>query len=810
MESEPENSWKLQALLFYPAADKLKKFAEEYPDGAFLCTIFDNAQEQPFSERAPLFKLVFEKLPEIAKAKSIEEVNAVLMPVLQSTLKDKPLLGLSYVFLLSLLILRENQTGPSISADMMSESGFKAWEVPNLKELFISHYSRSGEIFYKKTVCLLFIHTLSLILDNAFIDSLGSSSLWKARHSYTLNNLLSSNVPHLKDASLDYYKQFLERYLKAEHVRCYEGSKGREYKVEGASVSENALLVFGIVNVEFAYCALTFYKYTLAEYCLETAREIGGITHSLTGKMGKKTKYQQQALPQLVLNIDTKTEVLEEIKEGNPQNVPLEEDSILYEKPVLENDELLKQSKLSLYDQIYINGFCRYLMLTRPKDKILTETLTPYISKTLEQSNSWLVYSTSLLNRSRNETDSTKRKERSLLQMQALIDQYSDKSPPALDRLGSSFCAGYPLRWGLRLEMARDYMSIGCFSSAYEMLQDMELYEEAVKCLFLAGRITEAVERAQKVVEGKGREAPGVMCLLADFSAKDNKEREDLYKRAWELSEGKCPRALRSLGRLYYDTRRYDEAVDCLDRALKINTLYASSWFTLGCAHLQLKNWEKALLAFGWVVQVDENSSDGWSNLGVTYTQMNQLKQAVACYEQALKIMRNSWKIWQNYIVLSLEISDISRVLGAIRQLIAMDMQERVPVHVLAKLVDCVLSLPSSNAALRSYEEQVLKLLHEMAHNDSRNTPLWRLYAETYEIMRVRDAKENKKATYEKLADILVKQVRSIMLDPNWEHSEDLTKQVLETLNTLANKYKEGGLETVSYTHLTLPTSDLV
>jgi len=770
MESKSITSWKLQALLFYPTEDKIKKFVEEFPEGNFLCSVLTNTQIT-FNKIAPLFKLVFDNLPEINKSKSIEQINAILIPILDSTLKDNPLLSLVYATSLFLLIHRENQIGPSISGDLMSEEEYKTWDVS--KELLINHYSRSGEAFYKKTGCLLFIHMLSLILDNGFINELESSSLWKARHSYTLNSLLSSNVPHLKDASLDHYKDFLERYLKAEHIHCYESSKGREYKIEGDVVSDKALYTFGLINIEYAYCALTFYKYTLTEHCLETGRVIGGITHSLTGQMGKRTKYQQQALPQLVLNIDSKTQPFEDIKESNPQNVPLEEDSILYEKPVLEGeDPLLKQTTLSLYDQIYINGFCRYLMLTKPKDQILSEMLTPYISKTLEKSQSWLIYSCSLLHRSRNETNSTKRKERSLLQIQALIDQYRDKSPSCIERLSYSCCAGYPLYWELKLEMARGYMQVGCFSSAYEMLQDMELHEEAVKCLFLAGRTTEAINKAQVILKEQGNEAPGIMCLLADFSAKTAEEKEELYKKAWEISEGKYARALRSLGELYYGMKRYDQAIDCLDRALKINTLYANSWFTLGCSYLQLKNWEKALYAFGWVVQVDEYSSDAWSNMGVTYTQMNQLKQAVACYEQALKIMRNSWKIWQNYIILSLEISDVSRVLGAIRQLIIMEMQERVPVHILAKLVSCVLSLSPSNIALHSYEEQVLKLLHEMAHNDSKNTPLWALYADTYDIMRVENAKEDKTTKYKTLIDILVKQIRSIMLEPNWEHFE--------------------------------------
>ena len=385
-------------------------------------------------------------------------------------------------------------------------------------------------------------------------------------------------------------------------------------------------------------------------------------------------------------------------------------------------------------------------------------------------SNAWLVFSCSLLHRSRNETDSSKRKERSLIQMQALVDQFKDKEPNSLDRLSYAFCSGYPLYWGLKRETARNYMQIGCFSSAYEMLQDMELYEDAIQCLFLSGRKTEATEKAQDIVKKGGRETPSIMCLLADYATNTPEEREKLYKDAWEISRNRYPKAMRNLGRLYYDMKKFKETAECLETALKINTLYSNSWFTLGCAYLQLKNWEKATCAFAWVVQVDENSSDGWANLGLAYTQQEKIKEAITCYEQALKINRKSWKLWQNYIMLSIETSDVPKVIGAIRQLIIMEMQERVPVSVLSGLVKCALSL---DPPVHSYEEQVLKLLNEMAHNDSKNTALWGLYADTYAIMKVDTCKiEDKKNEYLKLIDILVKKARSVLMNPNWDHFE--------------------------------------
>lgn len=39
-------------------------------------------------------------------------------------------------------------------------------------------------------------------------------------------------------------------------------------------------------------------------------------------------------------------------------------------------------------------------------------------------------------------------------------------------------------------ELAKDYMSIGVFISAYELLLEVELWEDCILCLFMGGRGT--------------------------------------------------------------------------------------------------------------------------------------------------------------------------------------------------------------------------------------------------------------------------------------------------------------------------------
>jgi hypothetical protein len=42
----------------------------------------------------------------------------------------------------------------------------------------------------------------------------------------------------------------------------------------------------------------------------------------------------------------------------------------------------------------------------------------------------------------------------------------------------------------LQRELAKDYMNLGVYISAYELLLEVQLYEDCILCLFLGGRAT--------------------------------------------------------------------------------------------------------------------------------------------------------------------------------------------------------------------------------------------------------------------------------------------------------------------------------
>jgi len=72
-----------------------------------------------------------------------------------------------------------------------------------------------------------------------------------------------------------------------------------------------------------------------------------------------------------------------------------------------------------------------------------------------------------------------------------------------------------------------------------------------------------------------------LLCMMGDI-----KKDPDQYDLAWQESNQKCARAMRSLGRVRFFEQKYKEAIDCYYKAFEINKLYPKEWFTCGCAHM--------------------------------------------------------------------------------------------------------------------------------------------------------------------------------------------------------------------------------
>ncbi|KAI5480633.1 TPR repeat containing protein [Pseudohyphozyma bogoriensis] len=425
----------------------------------------------------------------------------------------------------------------------------------------------------------------------------------------------------------------------------------------------------------------------------EAAKEVG-LEWSLTGRMGKRTKWQIDEKTQLVVLARDRSEQKpkEEKKEGDGYKVPevfaLNDDTLLEstaftEQATPSTSEDTSLESLDPSDQPTVSAFSQSVLLslsiaTLPHptsllhlhaDVLSTSQVSAFVARVLADPKNWSVTSMALLLRCRGEAGRSRTVERGVLQMQALVDQLKDGSPTevsaissavkeedmaeARDRLECFHALNIPPAWEMERELATRYLSLGISKSALEIFERLEMWEEVAKCWVSLERPEKGVAVIKDLLSGGRAESDLVMdgrkggnvfrggekreaklwCTLGELE-NDPKH----YEKAWEVSKGTSSRAQRSLGAVYWKTNDWDKATIALRLALKINPLFPRTWFVLGCCEMRVQNWAGAQEAFGRCVGLEEEDAESWSNLASCHLRRGEIEGDVDEEEDEEKI----------------------------------------------------------------------------------------------------------------------------------------------------------------------------
>ncbi len=535
-----------------------------------------------------------------------------------------------------------------------------------------------------------------------------------------------------------------------------------------------------------------YYKYKEAETLIEEGREFFKLNISLTGAMGKKTKYQEFETAILVVDsksstVDVKKDAMSsEINTEEPKIVKLDEDNPLLETPKINDKENpISSGEFSIYDQIYVNAFLNLLKKSNPDEDLLREIIIAYINKSLAKSNDWLVHSKLLLQKSLAEDKKTKTIERSLLQIQSLCDQHNDRSPTPYNRLRYIFAVDYPFIWNIKKHNAEMFMNYGAVITAFDIFDELSMYEECIQCLYVAGKTQRAVEFAENIL--KKKEDPGIYCVLGEILNK-----EEYFFKALEISKNKYTRAYRCLGKFFFTVKNnLEESIKYYEKAMEINPMFPNIWFTMGCIYLRMSNWQMAVRCFSKSVALDETSADAWANLGLAFAQIKKLKEAVKCLEEGFKRNR-SWKICENLMYISIDAKDLNKVIFAINNLFMLDQHERLKPAVYYNLISLFLSNYSSlpQTQINFFKNQIYNIFENFSIKDGATPEIWDLYAlyvESVEIEIVKNqiTDDEKQKVYKKICDLLLKQGRGLIIEEIWEKNEKMVERINKVIEKL-------------------------
>ncbi len=214
--------------------------------------------------------------------------------------------------------------------------------------------------------------------------------------------------------------------------------------LENHSWSHQARIQF---YLEKANAYLMLGNDTLAKRALQSAIENSGFVYALSGALGKRTRFQEKDISQLVVlaksakshQVTNSDVAKHKSLESAPTALPLNDDTLL-EDINFKNQNGTKstsilpeelqgispdnQPKLKPEDQIILLTEATLRDTFSPSDALTSEEILPFAVRVInDKRTNWQIYTQALLVRSRIELHRSRTLERAVLQMQAVVDQ---------------------------------------------------------------------------------------------------------------------------------------------------------------------------------------------------------------------------------------------------------------------------------------------------------------------------------------------------------------------------------------------------
>lgn len=545
---------------------------------------------------------------------------------------------------------------------------------------------------------------------------------------------------------------------------------------------------------------------TFCKKFFDYACEFSGISIEHTGVLGKKTKFIQKDIPQLVVKSSQK-------KENVDFDLPVENDYVLPKDIQLEDDTLLPDIAFvkeegntdSISKEQNIDPLAQILLLSKLdimlKSDVMEESLKDewtlaYLRTIANQATIWTVKYKALALRSVVEKKHTRKMGRALLQLEELIKTVDKNDEDQHKRL-RSFYSVLPLSsWQMQRSLGDISMDLGLVKNALDVYLKIEYWEGIIKCYSAIGQTV----KAQKVIEQEleKKETPYLYCLLGDVT-----DDIDYYERSWALSKGRFARAKKSIGTHHYVRKQYEEAISNYEMALSVNPSNMSILCMLAYCCLTTEKYERAAECYRNVTYLDDSSFLGWNNLSKAYIKLGQKERAWRTLREAIKCNYEEWKIWENFMVVSMDIGALDDVILAWHRIIDIKSSHKDD-QILSNLTNSLVRRTFSKA-----DDEYLKLLAEALklvarlNSTSDCSPrLWicyfKLLIKEYAVLKYKseqpDSPELSKfdidSRVSKITNALQRSTPTTLIaDPDWYREPVKIAKILDLYNELAEYY---------------------